>query len=316
MLRPLLLSCVLASAIVTLPGAALAKGAPTAKQAEKEGQKAEKQGNLDEAKSAYEKALELEDKPGTRLRLAAIEEKLGHFVEASEHLKVALAVKKLGGVQRAKAKKQLASLEKRTPTITFDLPQGFDGTVKLNGQELSKDALGGAVPANPGKHEVRAEAEGMKPYTESIELAEKDRKNLSVLMTELPTSAPADSDGAPGDSPKKSGGSKTLAYVALGVGVVGVGVGAFMGLQAKSTKSELDSKCKNGVCGDDQQDLYDKGKTQAGIATVGFIVGAVGIGAGTVLLLTGGKSEVESKAGARRVTPYVGPRQVGVYGRF
>ena len=59
MLRPLLLSCVLASAIVTLPGAALAKGAPTAKQAEKEGQKAEKQGNLDEAKSAYEKALEL-----------------------------------------------------------------------------------------------------------------------------------------------------------------------------------------------------------------------------------------------------------------
>ena len=110
--------------------------------------------------------------------------------------------------------------------------------MKLNGQELSKDALGGAVPANPGKHEVRAEAEGMKPYTESIELAEKDRKNLSVLMTELPTSAPADSDGAPGDSPKKSGGSKTLAYVALGVGVVGVGVGAFMGLQAKSTKSE------------------------------------------------------------------------------
>ncbi|MBK9002156.1 MAG: tetratricopeptide repeat protein [Myxococcales bacterium] len=315
MLRRVVLCCVLASGVVTSPGLVLAKGAPSAKQAEKDGQKAEKQQKWDEAKSAYEKALELDDNPGTRIRLAGVEEKLGNLVEAAAQLKLALEAKKLSFAQRAKAKNQLKSLEKRIPTISFDLPKGFGGTVKLDDRELSAGELGAPVPANPGKHEVRAEAEGMKPYKESIELAEKDKKHLSVLMTELPSEEPAEAPAEKAE-PKKSGGSNTLAYVALGVGVVGVGVGAFMGLQAKSTKSDIDAKCQNGVCGEDQRDLYDKGKTQANISTAGFIVGAVGLGVGTVLLLTGGKGKVEGKTEARRVTPYVGPKHVGVYGQF
>lgn len=317
MLPRVVLCSVLAAGLVTSPDAAFAKGAPSAKQAEKDGQKAEKQGKWEDAKAAYEKALELDDKPETRVRLAAVEDKLGRLVEAAEHLKKALESKKLSFAQSTKAKGQLKSLEKRIPTLTFDLPKGFGGTVKLDDRELSAGELSSPVPANPGKHEVKAEAEGMKPFTESVELAEKDKKNLSVLMTELPKEEPT-SDGEPEkDKPTKSGGSNTLAYVALGVGVVGVGVGAFMGLQAKSTKSEIDDKCKNGVCQEGERDLYDKGKTQADIATVGFIVGAVGIGAGTVLLLTGGKGgKVESKTSARRVVPYVGPAHAGVYGQF
>lgn len=315
MLRRVVLCCVLASGVVTSPGLALAKGAPSAKQADKDGQKAEKQQKWDEAKSAYEKALALDDKPDTRIRLAGVEEKLGNLVEAAAQLELALESKKLSFAQRTKAKNQLKALEKRIPTITFDLPKGFGGTVKLDDRELSANELGAPVRANPGKHEVRAEAEGMKPYKESVELAEKDKKHLSVLLTELPSEEPAE---APAEkaAPKQSGGSNTLAYVALGVGVVGVGVGAFMGLQAKSTKSDIDAKCPNGVCSEDQRDLYDKGKTQANISTAGFIVGAVGLGVGTVLLLTGGKGNVEGKAAARRVTPYVGPEHVGVYGQF
>lgn len=316
MLRRVVLCCVLASGVVTSPGLVLAKGAPSAKQAEKDGQKAEKQQKWDEAKAAYEKALELDDNAATRIRLAAVEDKLGNLVEAAAHLKKALEDKKLSFAQRAKAKSQLKSLEKRTPTISFDLPKDFGGKVKLDDRELSASELGAPVPANPGKHEVRAEAEGMKPYSESIELAEKDKKNLSILMTELPQEEPQAE--APAEKPKeKKGGDKTLAYVALGVGVVGVGVGAFMGLQAKSTKDDIDSKCQNGVCSESERDLYDKGKSQANISTAGFIVGAVGIGVGTVLLLSGGKGEMEGKASARRrATPYVGPGQVGVYGQF
>jgi hypothetical protein len=245
-----------------------------------------------------------------------VEEKLGHLIEAADHLKKVLESKKLSFAQRARAKSQLKSLEKRTPTISFDVPKGFGGSVTLDDKKLSSAELGAPVPANPGKHQVRAEAEGMKPYSESIELAEKDKKTLSVLLEPIKEEAPSDSPPEK-DAPKKaSGGGKTLAYVALGVGIVGVGVGAFMGLQAKSTKDEIDGKCRSGVCSESERDLYDKGKTQANISTAGFIVGAVGIGVGTVLLLTGGKGEMEGKASARRATPYLGPGQVGVYGRF
>ncbi|MBI3204406.1 MAG: tetratricopeptide repeat protein [Myxococcales bacterium] len=317
MLPRVVLCSVLAAGLVTSPSVAFAKGAPSAKQAEKDGQKAEKQGKWEEAKAAYEKALELDDKAETRLRLATVEEKLGHLVEAADHLKKALEAKKISGAQSAKAKRDLKALEKRIPTLTFDLPKGFGGTVKLDDRQLSAGELGGPVPANPGRHEVKAEAEGMKPYAETVELAEKDKKNLSVLMTELPKEEPTSSDEPEKDKPKATGGNKTLAYVALGVGVVGLGVGAFMGLQAKQTKGEIDDKCKNGVCPEGERDLYDKGKSQADISTVGFIVGAVGIGAGTVLLLTGGKGgKVESKTEARRFVPYVGPAHAGVYGQF
>jgi hypothetical protein len=313
MRRQALLCSVIACLAVTVPE--VAGAAPSAKQLEKAGQKAEKQKNWEEAKSAYEKAIALDDKPATRLRLATAEAELGNLVEATEQIRLALESKKLSPPQQAKAKKQLASLEKRIPTLTFDLPKGFDGKLTLDDKELGASELGGPVPVNPGKHDIRAEADGMKPFHESIDLAEKDKKNLSVLL-EPSAAEPADSAPTEEAPAKASGGSNTLAYVALGVGVVGVGVGAFFGLSAKSTKDDIDSKCKNGVCPEDQRDLYDKGKTQATVSTVGFIVGAVGLGAGTVLLLTGGKGKVESKASARRLTPWVGPGQVGMYGQF
>lgn len=318
MLRRLILCSALTAVVVLPPAAAHAKGNPSAKTADKDGQKLEKQKKWDEAKSAYEKALELDDKPDTRLRLAGVEDKLGNLVEASEQVKKVLDAKGLSGAVRAKAKKLQKSLEKRTPTLTFDLPKGFSGSVKIDDQVIPQSELGGPVPANPGTRKISAEAGGMKPYNETVELKEKDKKNLSILLTELPKEETAAEEEGPAEQekPKKGGGNKTLAYVSLGVGVVGVGVGAFMGLKAKSTKSEIDDKCKNGVCSEGERDLYDTGKTQATISTVGFIVGAVGIGVGTVLLLSGGSGKTEGKLSARRVTPYVGPRELGVFGNF
>jgi len=288
------------------------KDVAAAKKADKQGRKLEKKKDLEGAKQAYEEAIGLNDTPATRVRLAGVDEKLGNLMEAADHLRVALdAKKKLSFNQRIKAQRQLKSIEKRIPVLKLELPFSFSGKVHIDDRELDVGELGAPIKLNPGSHKIKAEAEGFQTYKESIELAEKDEKNLTVLMTELPKEAPPPE---PKPEPKKSG-DKTLAYVALGVGVVGLAVGGYMGLKARSTKSELDDACKSGVCTEAQRDLYDRGKSQANVSTIGFIVGAVGIGAGTVLLLTGG-GDKEGKVEARRVTPYVGLGHAGFTGQF
>jgi hypothetical protein len=117
------------------------------------------------------------------------------------------------------------------------------------------------------------------------------------------------------DKGGKGSAAKTLGFVSLGVGVIGVGVGVYFGLKARSTKSELDDACRDNVCTEAQRSKYDDGKKQANISTIGFVVGAVGIGLGTVLLVTsGGKKESAKKP--RRIEPYVGPGSAGVVGTF
>lgn len=308
------------SSLLLTPGLGVA--APTKKEvaeaqkADREGQRLEKKKKFEDARDSYQKALEIHDTPETRIRLAHAEQELGHLMEAADHLRTVLDAKKISFASRTKAKNQLAKLEKRIPTITLDLPKAFSGKVWVDDEEVSPDSLSTPLEVNPGSHTVRAEASGYKEFSETVELKEKDKKNLTVTLTEAPPEeAPiAPVDEAPKDK-KSSGGGNALAWVSIGVGVVGVGVGTFFALKSRSTKSDLDDRCRDNVCSEQDRELYDKGKSQANVATVGFAVGAVGIGLGTVLLLTGGKGKAKAETG-KHVTPVIGPGNVGLHGVF
>ncbi len=315
-------SFVLASSLALAPASVFAKPnkkeIAAAQKADREGQRLEKKKSYEEARDAYQKALEIHDSAETRIRLAGVEDELGHLIEAVGHYRTALEAKKLSFHSRTKAKQSLKRLEKRIPSLTLEIPKGFSGNVWVDDEEVSKGSLSEPLEVNPGSHKVRAEADGYKEFSEEITLQEKDKKNLTILLTELPASepAPVKDEEAPKEK-KDSGGSNALAYVSIGIGVVGVGVGTYMGLQARSTKSDLDGKCQSNVCSQSERDLYDKGKSQANVATVGFVVGAVGIGLGTVLLLTGGKGKAKAEAAQEAsLTPVVGPGNVGLRGVF
>src|SRR5687768_5021558 len=77
--------------------------AAEATKADKEGQKLEKKKDFEQARDAYNKSLELNDSPDVRLRLAGVEEKLGHLVEATEQLKKVIDGEKAKGATKAKA---------------------------------------------------------------------------------------------------------------------------------------------------------------------------------------------------------------------
>jgi hypothetical protein len=230
------------------------------------------------------------------------------------------------GPSRKKAEAKQKKIEPRIPTLIIETPKDFKGTVYVDDTEQGAGNLASPIPINPGTHKVRAEAEGMSKFEESVELAEKDKKTVAVKMIDEKP-GPVAAGGAPAepeaDKPvekksKSSGGSagKTIGFISLGVGIVGVGVGAYFGLKARSTKDKLDKACKDNVCTEAQRSDYDDGKKQANISTIGFAVGAVGIGLGTILLLTSGGKKESKTAQRAHVTPYLGPGNAGVVGSF
>lgn len=77
-----------------------------------------------------------------------------------------------------------------------------------------------------------------------------------------------------------------LAPVALvALGVAGLGTGAAMGLRSRTVSKELGGLCVEALCPEEAGPMLVTEQRSAIAADVGFVVGAVGLGVGTVLWL-------------------------------
>jgi hypothetical protein len=110
-------------------------------------------------------------------------------------------------------------------------------------------------------------------------------------------------------------GMQTTGLVLGGVGLVGIGVGAFFGLGAMSDNSTAKDYCSGNVCTDQKGvDAAKDASGKATISTIGFGVGGALLATGAVLMLVGGSSTVErppSTAGLTLV-PSAGRRSLGL----
>jgi hypothetical protein len=118
--------------------------------------------------------------------------------------------------------------------------------------------------------------------------------------------------------------------VAGGVGIAGIalwGVTGIWGLAQKSAASDAGGCDADGKCESAQaaEDVSPQPNTLLNVATVGLIVGALGLGTGAVLLVVAGGDDGERRTQARqnrartlRIEPSVGPGTAGgiVTGRF
>ena len=87
-------------------------------------------------------------------------------------------------------------------------------------------------------------------------------------------------------------GNKTLAYVFGGVGLVGLAVGGVAGAIVLSKKSTSNEECRDDLklCSQRGADANDSGRAVGVVSTTGFVVGALGLGAGAYFLLTSDSS--------------------------
>jgi hypothetical protein len=99
---------------------------------------------------------------------------------------------------------------------------------------------------------------------------------------------------------------KPLALIVGGVGIVGLGVGAYFSARAISKNNELDKACPDTGCDQSHRSLQDEAHSAATAANVFVISGAVLLASGVVLYLTSPSSEalhvaVRGGAGSARL---------------
>ncbi len=112
-----------------------------------------------------------------------------------------------------------------------------------DGTAIAAAALGVAVYVDAGQHEIVASAPGFARFTKVVTLVAGKTETLAIPSL---TAAAASSDGSklPVDAAEASAGpvaavSSTRAYIAIGVGAVGVatvGVGFLFGANARSDR--------------------------------------------------------------------------------
>ncbi len=234
-----------------------------------------------------------------------------------------------------------AILKKALPRIAHlrvhvSAPAGTSPNVTMDGSAYPDASLDGDRPVDPGTHNLAATADGMIKAETTVSLGDAESKSIDLKLVPDPNAAkptqiappvqqateqpkpPADDDKKKPPPPPPESPSHVPAYIAFGVGIVGVAVGSVTGVLALGKKSTLDTACgPSKSCPPTSQSDLDSAKTLGTISTVGFIVGGVGIAAGVVLFLTEGSSApATATVGNVKITPDFGGNFIGAHGSF
>ncbi|MEB2310966.1 MAG: hypothetical protein OZ921_02085 [Sorangiineae bacterium] len=350
---------VLGAAVLVIGLGTTASSAQTAEQtagaraAATQGAAAFQKGQWQEAIDLFSRAESLVHAPPHLLYMARASVKLGKLVKAQElYLKIVrdkLAPGAPAAFREAQqsAEAEVKDVEAKIAHLTIQVTGagGAAVAVTVDGEKVPPALVGIAMPVDPGTRQLQATAPGFAAVTQSVTLAAGASQSVSLVLT-ADAAAPAGSasvppaaGGAPaappgsapptppdrGSGAESSGnGLRIGSYVALGVGVVGLGAGTLFALQSSSKRSDADAAFE--ACGSpclksnphaaDAAGFDDSAKSAQTLATVGFIVGGVGIATGvTLFLLSSGKHD-EKAAHAPRIQPWVGLQSAGVTGTF
>jgi hypothetical protein len=252
--------------------------------------------------------------------------------------------KELSKAERAQFQSDLDTLSTTAATVTISgLPAGTRVTDVRSPNKGSDVKNYYEVPAGqplvvrvrPGTHRFSAEWAGQQPQTHEIETSVSGAHEVKFEAVQPepaqpePVLAPApEPTPAPLSVSTRDDGffhSPLPAYISLGVGAIGVGLGVVFLTQRSSATSDADGKYKaclqSQSCAPSDQTkmegLDEKAATMGTLSVVSFGVGAVGVGAGVALLLMHGKTEdAPTHAAGVTVQPYASAHELGLWGRF
>lgn len=289
------------------------------------------QGKIAEACPKFAESQRQDPSPGTLINLAKCHEALGKTASAWAEFKEASTLARSMGrdSQMQFADDAVRRLEPKLSKLVIEPPPtSVPGlVVTRDGVEIGSASFGTALAVDPGEHVIEAKAPGYESFSTKVTLR-PDGDSQSVALPAL-TASPATAPGPqaaqepkaeePKPEPEARGSNHTLAYVVGGVGIAGVGVGVVFGLLAKSQADAAEDDpalCPKKSCSPAGRSEIDAAETKALVSSIGFGVGAVGLGVGVYLLVSG--SGDERAEHARRVVADVGPGRavLGYRGSF
>jgi hypothetical protein len=254
-------------------------------------------------------SFRLDPRPGTLFTLAECLRKWGRTASALASYDEYLAIQsRMAADQGAKqgervhiASEARSALQATVPRLACRLPEGTPpgAVIERDDFVLSGPMLGAEFPVDPGEHVVRLRMPDGRTSEQKVTLVEgESRLVVAALPSDAPTAAPPPSPipdspppevtpPAPVAPPTPGVSHRPWTFVALGVGAAGFGTAAVTLALALAQKAQTSGCNGSGVCTSREGvDAGNMARGMANAATVGLIVGAVGLVGAIVLELT------------------------------
>jgi hypothetical protein len=206
------------------------------------------------------------------------------------------------------------------PTVVLDVKDANGNsitaiTVTVDDASFAEHLDGTALSVEPGKHRFRFTMKGVSPVEKELTFREGEKgRHESVLLT---TSVADEQD--PG-ADIQSHSAATGAYIALGIGGVGLVAGAIFTVVALEVKAKCPNDAGETSCPPpiDNQENDAAVKRDSLFAGIGYGVGVLGGAIGLWLLFSNKprKAETTPSPSGMTVRPLLGMRWLGVGGRF
>jgi hypothetical protein len=295
-------------------------------------QKLFKAGKFDEAIRAFEQAYDAVADPEARLMIARAQQNLGQLPKAHAEYVTAIAELESAVQQGDKyrdlleaAKKEFKELEGVVAWLTIKLIHAPEGTtVTIEGEPVDAAKLGEPLLLQPGLVNVVATTPDGREASRQLTLnaGQSSKVDLAFVRDDEPIveegvekedEQPAEASASASSS---GGGTRTMAYVAGGVGIAGLATFGIFGVLANNKFNKLEDNCTNDICNPKSQDDIDNGKTFQTVANVGLVVGVIGLGTSAGLFLFGGSGSSDEKREEAAVNVDMGLSSIKVRGRF
>lgn len=231
------------------------------------------------ARTAYEKALDAGADMVVRYELGVVFDKLGKFDEAVKQYR--LVVKPGSGAKPADVKRATTKLDDATTKVGLVTlmvkPEG--ATVSIGGNEVGKTPLADPLVLMPGTYTIAFAADGFQPKETEIvvEAGSESERTIELEAVKIIVEAPRpreDEEPAPTVAP--DGPSKVPLYLGGGATIALVAVATVTGLAARSAHDTFTAPESTA---NERADAQDRGKRMALVTDlcIGGAVVAAGV---------------------------------------
>lgn len=282
----------------------------TARHLMDEGDKYFEQKRFELALRAYQSGHAIMHVPSTGIDVARAYEAMGKLLEARE---AALAVTRMPGAEsepkpfadaRREATQLADKLQSRIPTIRLTLPAEVEPSAVKVSIDYEEVPLADAKQVNPGRHTVRARAEGYSAFAKDVDVKEGGETVVKLDLSDRYVNLPV------------FGKTPPLAVVGLSVAATGLLVGTITGIASLGKASAASDICgaDTKACPPNAADDIDAARTFGWTSTISFAIALVGGGIATYSILSD-KKERGNKSGPQ-VDVVMLPAGAGLVGSF
>lgn len=266
------------------------------------------QGNFEAALVEFDASRAIVASPNTRLYRARCLRQRGQLVlaytELGRTMVEALELVKLEAryartVEAATEERKSLEAQLGFVNVTVHHPRA-ETRLFVNSEEIRRSAWSEPAPSAPGSVHVKVSTPGLADSVKDVDVAAGASVDVALDLGPEPASAslsaapPKPLDTGDATKPSSSAGRASLrpyAFIAGGVGVLGLGAFGVFGAMSRNDYRELEDECRDDRCPASSQDTIDRGRSRQQLANIGLAVGVVGVGAAVTLWLLEPKTE-------------------------